>query len=108
MPPRAARYAEAQARLDEWPRIDAPVSFLYGVDDGCEIAAPRAGATRDMFTQAYDRSELPGAGHFLPRERPDAVAAAIRLRLQQSAGSCRSGDTAAITWRHGRVSQPVA
>ncbi len=83
--PGRPRYAEAQARLDEWPRIDAPVSFLYGVDDGCEIAAAGRG-NADMFTQAYDRSELPGAGHFLPRERPDAVAAAIRLRLQQPAG----------------------
>ena len=83
--PGRPRYAEAQARLDEWPRVDAPVSFLYGVDDGCEIAAAGRG-NADMFTQAYDRSELPGAGHFLPRERPDAVAAAIRLRLQQPAG----------------------
>jgi pimeloyl-ACP methyl ester carboxylesterase len=83
--PGRPRYAEAQARLDEWPRIDAPASFLYGVDDGCEIAAAGRG-NADMFTQAYGRSELPGAGHFLPRERPDAVAAAIRLRLQQSAG----------------------
>jgi pimeloyl-ACP methyl ester carboxylesterase len=83
--PGRPRYAEAQARLDEWPRIDAPVSFLYGVDDGCEIAAAGRGNAA-MFTQAYDCSELPGAGHFLPRERPDAVAAAISLRLQQPAG----------------------
>ena len=83
--PGRPRYAEAQARLDEWPRIDAQASFLYGVDDGCEIAAAGRG-NANMFTQAYDRSELPGAGHFLPRERPDAVAAAIRLRLQQPAG----------------------
>ncbi len=69
----------------QWPRIDAQASFLYGVDDGCEIAAAGRG-NANMFTQAYDRSELPGAGHFLPRERPDAVAAAIRLRLQQPAG----------------------
>ena len=83
--PGCPRYAEAQARLDEWPRIDAPASFLYGVDDGCEIAAAGRG-NADMFTQAYGRSELPGAGHFLPRERPGAVAAAIKQRLQQAAG----------------------
>ena len=83
--PGRPRYAQAQDRLDEWPRVDAPVSFLYGVDDGREIAAAGRG-NANMFTQAYDRSELPGAGHFLPRERPDAVAAAIRLRLQQPAG----------------------
>jgi pimeloyl-ACP methyl ester carboxylesterase len=73
-------YAAAQARLDTWPRIDVPASFLFGLEDGCEIAAAGRG-NADMFTRAYDRSELPGTGHFVPRERPAAVAAAIERRL---------------------------
>jgi pimeloyl-ACP methyl ester carboxylesterase len=103
--PGRPRYAEAQARLDEWPRIDAPVSFLYGVDDGCEIAAAGRGNAH-MFTRAYDRSELPGAGHFLPRERPDAVAAAIRLRLQQPAGLRPDAITATDGWSQSARSRP--
>jgi pimeloyl-ACP methyl ester carboxylesterase len=78
--PGRPRYAAAQARLDTWPRIDVPVSFLFGMDDGCEIAAASRG-NADMFTRAYDRSELPGTGHFVPRERPAAVAAALAQRL---------------------------
>jgi pimeloyl-ACP methyl ester carboxylesterase len=34
-----------------------------------------------MFAAAYDRVELPGTGHFIPRERPDAVAEAITRHL---------------------------
>jgi pimeloyl-ACP methyl ester carboxylesterase len=78
--PGRPRYAAAQARLDTWPRIDVPASFLFGMDDGCEIAAASRG-NADMFTRAYDRAELPGTGHFVPRERPAAVAAALVQRL---------------------------
>jgi pimeloyl-ACP methyl ester carboxylesterase len=78
--PGRPRYDAAQARLDTWPRIDVPASFLFGMDDGCEIAAASRG-NADMFTRAYDRAELPGTGHFVPRERPAAVAAAIAQRL---------------------------
>ena len=79
--PGRPRYAAAQARLDQWPRIEVPVTFLYGLDDGCEIAAASRG-NADMFAVAYDRTELPGAGHFLPRERPGAVAEAITRHLR--------------------------
>jgi pimeloyl-ACP methyl ester carboxylesterase len=78
--PGRPRYAVAQARLDTWPRIDVPASFLFGMDDGCEIAAASRG-NAGMFTRAYDRAELPGTGHFVPRERPAAVAAALVQRL---------------------------
>ena len=78
--PGRPRYAAAQARLDQWPRIEVPATFLYGLDDGCEIAAAGRG-NADMFAAAYDRVELPGTGHFIPRERPDAVAEAITRHL---------------------------
>jgi pimeloyl-ACP methyl ester carboxylesterase len=38
-----------------------------------------------MFAAAYDRVELPGTGHFIPRERPDAVAEAIAGHLRDGA-----------------------
>jgi pimeloyl-ACP methyl ester carboxylesterase len=80
--PGRPRYAAAQARLDQWPRIEVPATFLYGLDDGCEIAAAGRG-NADMFAAAYDRVELPGTGHFIPRERPDAVADAITRHLRR-------------------------
>ncbi len=84
--PGRPHYAAAQARLDQWPRIEVPVTFLYGLDDGCEIAAASRG-NADMFAGAYDRIELPGTGHFLPRERPAAVAEAIARHLRGDASA---------------------
>src|ERR1700744_1884934 len=79
--PGRPRYAAAQARLDQWPRIEGPATFLYGLGDGCAIAAAGRG-NADMFAAAYDRIELPGTGHFIPRERPDAVAEALSRHLR--------------------------
>jgi pimeloyl-ACP methyl ester carboxylesterase len=75
-----ARYAEDQATLDEWPAIEVPATFLYGLDDGCEV--PEASRGNDRFYAAgYERVELPGVGHFIAREAPMAVADAITAHL---------------------------
>src|ERR1700744_264657 len=78
------RYRQAQARLDQWPRIEVPATFLYGLDDGCEIAAAGRGNAA-MFAAAYDPVQVARTGHFIPRERPDAVAAAIARQLSGGA-----------------------
>ena len=74
------RYATAQARLDEWPAIAVPTTFLLGLDDGCEVAAASRG-NGAYFTGGYERIELPGVGHFIQRERPDIVARAVAGHL---------------------------
>lgn len=75
-----ARYADDQAKLDEWPAIEVPATFLYGLDDGCEI--PQASRGNDRFyAAAYDRVELSGVGHFISREAPLAVADVIARHL---------------------------
>jgi pimeloyl-ACP methyl ester carboxylesterase len=73
-------YDRAQRVLDAWPAIDVPATFLIGTDDGCETLAPARGNAA-LFARGRDLVELPGAGHFLTRERPRDVAAAIARHL---------------------------
>lgn len=66
----------AWERLGE---IDAPVTILYGEDtDTYEPGHAEVMAQR--FGSAVVQS-VPGASHFLPMERPDVVARAVRDRL---------------------------
>ena len=67
--------------LDAYPPIAVPTTFLLGLDDGCEIAAASRGNAA-MYADRYERIELAGAGHFLQREAPDAVAEAVLAALR--------------------------
>jgi len=79
--PGAPAYADAQAVIDAYPPIAVPTTFLLGLDDGCEIAAASRG-NQAMYADSYERVELAGAGHFLQREMPDAVAEAVLTALR--------------------------
>lgn len=71
--------AEVEARLARQPAIGVPSIVLQGRDDGVD---PPAAADEDAphFTGPYAREILPGVGHNLPQEAPEAFAAAV-LRL---------------------------
>ncbi|MBV9506836.1 MAG: alpha/beta hydrolase [Acidobacteriia bacterium] len=76
--PGEPRFLEMEKRLAERPKIQAPSILLYGGDDG--IARPPAEATpaeRALFPSLVAHRVISGAGHFLPRERPEAVSAAL-------------------------------
>ncbi|HVZ09300.1 alpha/beta fold hydrolase [Rhodopila sp.] len=77
-------YEELEARLAAMPPISVPTIILHGADDG--VGAPAGSAPRDrLFTALLDRRNLPRAGHFLSRENPaDVVAAVLELaRLKE-------------------------
>ncbi len=74
-------YAETQARLDAWPRIRVPATFLIGTADGCETLAP-ARANGHLFDGERTLIELDGVGHFIQREQPRAVVDAVVSHLR--------------------------
>ncbi len=59
------------------PRITVPTVVLDPVEDGVH-PMPEDDPWSARFGAVYERRCIDRAGHFLPRERPDAFAAAIR------------------------------
>jgi pimeloyl-ACP methyl ester carboxylesterase len=70
------RYAGIEARLSQRPQISVPTIVLHGEADGVGPAAQSENHARH-FTGFYRREVIPVAGHFLPRETPDAVVSAV-------------------------------
>ncbi len=73
------RFLAMEAELAKRPPIQAPTITLYGADDGV------AGRGSDTIS-ATERATLPklvakrvvaGVGHFMPREKPEAVSSAL-------------------------------
>ena len=76
--PKDSRFADLDARLAKHPTIAAPTVQLHGAEDGASLAATQT--TQDQaksFTGGFRREVLPGVGHFVPRERPEAILRAI-------------------------------
>lgn len=79
------RYAQApgdpslepiERLLAATPAITVPTINLHGEADG--VTPPELSAQHDRhFTGFYERRVVPRAGHFLPREAPEAVIAAV-------------------------------
>ncbi len=74
--PADLRYAKWETRLKTHPTITVPTVLLHGELDGASLAMSSEGQ-EDSFSAGYRREVLPGAGHFLPRERPVAVITAV-------------------------------
>ncbi|HEY1413837.1 MAG TPA: alpha/beta hydrolase, partial [Rhodopila sp.] len=76
-------YDDLEGRLAMQPRIDVPVVVLHGEEDG--VGAPAGSIPRDrLFSRLIERRQIPRAGHFLSRESPDDVVAAV-MRLAGAA-----------------------
>jgi pimeloyl-ACP methyl ester carboxylesterase len=76
--PGEARLKEMEERLSRRPTIQAPTIALYGADDGLgrpQVESPPS--ERAVFTSLLARRVVEGAGHFMPREKPQAVSSAI-------------------------------
>jgi pimeloyl-ACP methyl ester carboxylesterase len=77
-------YDSLEAKLATQPAIGVPVVVLHGEDDG--VGAPAGSIPRDrLFTRLLERRLIPRAGHFLSRENPDDVVAAV-VRLAAPVG----------------------
>jgi pimeloyl-ACP methyl ester carboxylesterase len=66
-----------EARLAARPTISVPTIALHGASDGVHPPQETESHAR-FFSGPYERRVVPIAGHFLPREAPDAIVAAIR------------------------------
>ena len=69
-------YAKLDAKLQASPEVTVPTTLLHGGADECGLPATTANQAR-MFPGGYRRQVLPGTGHFVPREQPEATVSAI-------------------------------
>jgi pimeloyl-ACP methyl ester carboxylesterase len=83
--PGEPRFLAAEQQLAQRPKIEAPVITLYGGDDSLGRGSAEAtAAERAVLPKLMAHRLIPGAGHFLPREKPQAVSAALLEVLEGS------------------------
>jgi pimeloyl-ACP methyl ester carboxylesterase len=76
--PGEPRFEAMERKLAERPKIEVPVAVLYGADDLLVRAAPETtAAEKSTFPKLISKRVIAGGGHFLPREKPDAVSSAM-------------------------------
>jgi pimeloyl-ACP methyl ester carboxylesterase len=70
-----------ERQLAGQPTIAVPSISLCGADDGV-APPPERDADADRFIGRYERRVLPGVGHNIPQEAPDATIAALLTLMQ--------------------------
>jgi pimeloyl-ACP methyl ester carboxylesterase len=76
--PGEPRFEAAERQLAQRPKIEVPTIVLYGADDALgRVPATAPPAERALFTSLIARRIVAGSGHFMPREKPEAVSAAM-------------------------------
>ena len=71
-----------ERELAKQPAIAAPTISLCGADDGVAGPPPEIDADAHRFSGRYERRILPGVGHNMPQEAPEATLAALRDLLR--------------------------
>lgn len=71
------RYEQQENKLRGTPPIPVPTVFVCGTADACNLPESYRGNEK-LFPAGLERIDLPGVGHFVQRERPDAVAGYAR------------------------------
>ena len=76
--PGEPRFKEMEAQLARRPPVAAPTITLYGADDGVGGSPAEATPAEKAVLPALRAHRLVvGVGHFMPREKPEAVASAV-------------------------------
>ncbi len=70
--PKDPHYARLDAKLEKSPEITVPTFMLHGGAEECSLPASTANQAK-LFPGGYHRQVLPGIGHFIPHEDPQAV-----------------------------------
>lgn len=73
----APRSLLGEARKLLFAKTRVPALHLHGEDDGCVGVECAQGAER-WYLESYALKRIAGAGHFLQREKPDEINAALR------------------------------
>jgi pimeloyl-ACP methyl ester carboxylesterase len=73
------RFEATEKQLAQDPKIRVPTIILHGANDGVRKPPP-ASVDQALCTMLAGRDVISGAGHFLVREKPEAVSSAM-LRL---------------------------
>ncbi|TDD96834.1 alpha/beta fold hydrolase [Actinomadura rubrisoli] len=69
-------YADTEKRLADVPAVQVPTLVLHGAEDGDNLPSTSEGKD-ELFPRLYQRVELEGVGHFVPREAPARTAREI-------------------------------
>jgi pimeloyl-ACP methyl ester carboxylesterase len=81
--PSDPRFEAIERRLAARPPITVPSMVLHGAED--TVAPPRRSEGHlALFPAGTERRVVAGAGHFLPREQPGALADALLTLLRQA------------------------
>jgi pimeloyl-ACP methyl ester carboxylesterase len=75
--PGEPRFLAMERELAEHPRIQIPSIILHGANDGVRPRLPDPAVEQGLFTSLVARDVIQGAGHFLPREKPEAASSAL-------------------------------
>ncbi len=76
------QFDSVERQLATRPPINVPVILLYGADDALARPTADGAADRRLFPKLVDRRIVAGAGHFLPREKPEALSSALLQLLR--------------------------
>jgi pimeloyl-ACP methyl ester carboxylesterase len=72
------RFEAAERQLARHPQIEVPAIVLHGAGDSLDRApAQTPPAEQASFKTLVARRIVQGSGHFMPREKPDAVSSAL-------------------------------
>ena len=71
------RYTELARRLEEQPAIEVPTLTLDGGAHGV-VPGSDGGRWASLFTGQWEHRVVPGAGHNIPQENPQAFAEAVQ------------------------------